>query len=169
MKISTKKFVISLLIALLLAGCNPSNNYQYTQLLVYPETKEMTDLKFVDQNNNEFNEKRFNDHWNLVFMGFTSCPDICPTLLTDVANIYKQLKPETQKKVQVVFLSVDPKRDTTEHLNKYLNYFHPEFIGITGEKANIDLQRHAIFTSEAMQNTDKSSLIKELEILVQSS
>jgi len=73
-------------------------------------------------------------HGKLVVMyfGFASCPDVCPTTLTIIASALRQLTPEELEAVQPVFISIDPERDHGEKLTAYATYFHPSFIGITG-------------------------------------
>jgi protein SCO1/2 len=73
-------------------------------------------------------------HGKLVVMyfGFASCPDVCPTTLTIIASALRQLTPEELEAVQPVFISIDPERDQGEKLTAYATYFHPGFIGITG-------------------------------------
>lgn len=73
-------------------------------------------------------------HGKLVVMyfGFTSCPDVCPTTLTIIASALRQLTPQELDNVQPVFISIDPERDQGENLDAYATYFHPSFIGITG-------------------------------------
>lgn len=74
----------------------------------------------------------------LLFFGYTHCPDVCPLTLANVKVALKQL-PETQRKqVQTLFVSVDPDRDTLEHLNEYVHYFDPSFIGLTSTKEQLD-------------------------------
>ena len=71
--------------------------------------------------------------WTLAFVGYTFCPDICPVTLAEINKIYPELE-QSNKSVplQVWFLSVDPKRDTSERLNEYINYFNADFIASTG-------------------------------------
>ena len=73
-------------------------------------------------------------HGKLVVMyfGFASCPDVCPTTLTIIASALKQLTQEELENVQPVFISIDPERDQGEKLDAYATYFHPGFVGITG-------------------------------------
>jgi protein SCO1/2 len=73
----------------------------------------------------------------IVFFGFTHCPDVCPTTLAEMANVVQQLGPQGDK-VQVLFITVDPERDTPALLAKYVPAFHPSFIGLTGDKAAIE-------------------------------
>ncbi len=68
----------------------------------------------------------------VVFFGFTQCPDVCPTTLAEMAKVVKELGAEGGK-VQVLFVSVDPERDTRELLKQYVTAFHPSFLGMVGD------------------------------------
>ena len=94
--------------------------------------RRFSDFTLTDQQGQPFNKDRLKGKWTLIYFGFTSCPDICPTTLATVAKMYRELKPEEQQDLQVVLLSVDPERDTTEVLAQYVPYFHPEFVGVSG-------------------------------------
>ena len=68
----------------------------------------------------------------VLFFGFTHCPDICPTTLADVAGALKQLGSDAAR-VQLLFVTVDPERDTAEILGKYVTAFDPGFLGLRGD------------------------------------
>ncbi len=68
----------------------------------------------------------------VLFFGFTQCPDVCPTTLAEMAKVIKELGPEGSK-VQVLFVSVDPQRDTKELLKQYVTAFNPTFLGLVGD------------------------------------
>ncbi|MGH8698737.1 MAG: SCO family protein, partial [Burkholderiales bacterium] len=72
----------------------------------------------------------------LVFFGFTNCPDACPTAMAEMAQVVDRLGPDGAR-VQVIFISVDPERDTAEVLAKYVPAFHPSFIGLRGSPEDI--------------------------------
>ena len=76
-------------------------------------------------------------HWTIVFAGFTTCPDVCPTTLTLLKNVLADLGPLADR-VQVLLLSVDPERDTPEKLKSYVHYFDPRFTGATGPTEELD-------------------------------
>lgn len=73
---------------------------------------------------------------SLVFFGFTHCPDVCPTTLSDISG-WLDAMGEDAKRVNVVFITVDPDRDTVEALAEYVGYFHPAVRGWTGEDEDI--------------------------------
>ena len=68
----------------------------------------------------------------VIFFGFTQCPDVCPTTLAGMAKVVKELGADGGK-VQVLFVSVDPERDTRELLKQYVTAFHPSFLGLVGD------------------------------------
>ncbi len=73
----------------------------------------------------------------LMFFGYTHCPDVCPTALQTLAKTMKLLSEDERKRVQVLFISVDPERDTPEICQKYAQYFYPAFLGLTGSPDQI--------------------------------
>lgn len=73
----------------------------------------------------------------LLYFGYTFCPDVCPTALTTLAQAMAQLAPDERQQVQVLFVSVNPARDTPQHLREYLAFFNPDFVGVTGTPAEI--------------------------------
>lgn len=77
-------------------------------------------------------EKDLLGHYSLVNFGFTSCPDICPTTLAYMANLYDQLPADAQQKLTMYFVTVDPERDTTAHMKNYLNAWPNRFTGLVG-------------------------------------
>ncbi len=74
----------------------------------------------------------------LLYFGYTQCPDICPTSLALMSQALNQLNKEELTKVNGLFVSVDPDRDNTVRLEEYTHYFHPNIIGATAEKEEID-------------------------------
>lgn len=70
----------------------------------------------------------------VIFFGYTNCPDFCPTTLAQLAEAMKQLGPDADR-VQVLFVTVDPERDTPDLLSKYVPAFDPRFIGLYGDAA----------------------------------
>ena len=83
----------------------------------------------TDQDGATFGLDQLRGHWTLIFPGFTSCPDVCPTTLALLKNVHAQLGDDTAK-LTVLFLSVDPERDTPARLKQYVQYFDPSFTAI---------------------------------------
>jgi protein SCO1/2 len=89
------------------------------------------DLRLTDHNGKERSLADFRGKVVVVAFGFTHCPDVCPTTLANLASAMKQLG-EDASGVQVLFVTVDPKRDTLELLRQYVPAFHPQFLGMGG-------------------------------------
>lgn len=73
----------------------------------------------------------------VVFFGYTQCPDVCPTTMAEMANVMQQLGPLAER-VQVLFITLDPARDTPAVLSKYVPAFDPRFLGLVGDQAATD-------------------------------
>lgn len=95
--------------------------------------RDIGEFKLVDHRGAVFDPERFKGRWTLVFFGFTHCPDICPTTLSDLARLTDLLQDSKVATTQVVMVTVDPARDTPDRLSEYVPYFDPEFLGVTGE------------------------------------
>lgn len=85
-----------------------------------------------------FQLSRYNDKVILLFFGYTNCADICPFTLGYLKSLYEKLTPAEQKKVQIVFVTVDPEYDTPEHLREYVAFFNKDFTAVTGTREQID-------------------------------
>jgi len=72
-------------------------------------------------------------HTTLLFFGYTSCPDVCPTTMGDIGVAMSKLSPEDRKKIDVVFVSTDPQRDTPQVLRTWLDSMGKDFVGLTGD------------------------------------
>ena len=116
----------------------------YSQLLVYPDKKSISEFTLSSANGDEFSNRHLLGRWTLLFSGFTSCADVCPTTLTELTQLYKKLPQQIKSKFQIVFLSVDPMRDSLSRIKDYLAYFHDDFVGISGEKNQIHTLVRAI-------------------------
>ncbi|PLW83485.1 SCO family protein [Kineobactrum sediminis] len=95
-------------------------------------------FNLIDHSGNPFTEEALVGQWNLVFAGFTHCPDICPTTLNTFNRVYEILGDNAQG-LQVILLTVDPERDTSEALARYLDFFNPAFRGVTGDQEQLEL------------------------------
>jgi protein SCO1/2 len=100
---------------------------------VLPATIDLPDFALLDDTGSAVGRDVFDGHWDLVFFGFTHCPDICPLTLQVLANARAQMAAEGLEPLpRIVLVSVDPERDTPEKLAQYVGYFGDGNIGITG-------------------------------------
>ena len=90
-----------------------------------------TDMDFRGE---PFGPDRLKGRWSFLFFGFTHCPDVCPTTLSVLAKVSRELEPDNGRGdgAQFVFVSVDPARDTPARLGEYVAYFDPDFLGVSG-------------------------------------
>ena len=91
-------------------------------------------FSLVDQNGAPFNLQSLKNHWSMIFVGFTTCPDVCPVTLGNLEAVRAEmgLRVSPERIPRIIFLAVDPARDVPV-LKEYLGYFHPQYIGISGE------------------------------------
>lgn len=124
-----------------------------------PEPRALTSFQLVDQHGKRVDADSLRGHWSVMFIGYTHCPDVCPTTLQTLAATARRMaaSPDGVDHTRFVFVSVDPKRDNVAHLKDYLAYFNPNFIGATGEREQIDAlvrQLGAIYIFEGDTNGD---------------
>jgi protein SCO1/2 len=106
---------------------------------VYREPRALPAVDLVAQDGSRFDETRLKGRWTMMFFGFTNCPDVCPGTLAQLAAVKRRLAdlpPATQ--LNVVMVSVDPKRDTPQKLAQYVPYFDRSFVGVTGTPQAIE-------------------------------
>lgn len=111
------------------------SNHRDTTVSAEEETKDQY-LTFVDHNGKAVSDQDFLGSFALVFFGYTQCPDVCPTGLSIIGAALDELG-ETSKKVQPLFITFDPGRDTPEVMADYVQHFHPRLIGLTGSQNQI--------------------------------
>jgi len=133
-----------MIISLLLIGMGLLFNQQTKPPLFngifIPQPTPFSSFSLVDHNNKVFNNDNLTGTWSLLSYGYTHCPDICPTTL-NVLNKFVLLLEKDPKfnKLQILFYSIDHKRDTVERLGEYIPFFNSNFIGLThldNEKGN---------------------------------
>jgi len=87
--------------------------------------------ELTKQDGTPFTNEDLNGQWSLLFFGYTHCPDICPTTMNVLAEAKRKSDGDFPR---VVFVTVDPQRDTVDMLGDYVHYFDPEFTGVTGDE-----------------------------------
>ncbi|MCJ8293241.1 MAG: SCO family protein [Colwellia sp.] len=100
--------------------------------LHYQQARPIAAFTLTDELGQSFNNSQLLDKWSLVFFGYTSCPDVCPITLQNLNFIYDELTTIASNS-QVLLVSVDPKRDTTEKLAQYIGYFNKDFKALRAE------------------------------------
>ncbi len=134
-------FILSVLIlaAVIIFRLLPSKEIpSELQAVMRAQPVQLTPFELTDQSGNPFTLSQLKGKTTLLFFGYMSCPDICPTTLSTLNQMVKKLDAYANADLQVVFVSVDPNRDRPEKMAEYLNYFNPNFIGLGGDKEAID-------------------------------
>lgn len=112
-------------------------------MVVFSLPREISPFSLVDQNDKTYTRDQLKGKWTFVFFGFTNCPDICPTTLAQFRQLEQKLKDTPYAdSTRFVLVSLDPERDTPDKLKTYVEFFSPEFTGLTGEF----LQLHKLAT-----------------------
>jgi protein SCO1/2 len=115
----------------LLAACTPAKRADFKATDItganFGRSLSLTDHNGVQRTLADFSGKVV-----VLFFGYTHCPDVCPTTLSDMAAALKLLTPAQAQQVQVLFVTVDPERDTPKLLREYVPYFYPTFLGLYG-------------------------------------
>ncbi len=94
-------------------------------------------FELVNHKGEVVTDKTFQGGYMMVFFGYTYCPDVCPTVLSDIASVLDILGDEKGGKITPIMISVDPARDTPEHLAEYVSFFHPRTVGLTGTEEQV--------------------------------
>ena len=123
------RFSLAALLAAALAACNAGPAFRSTDItgVGYGKSLDLTDHTGRPRHLEDFRGKAV-----VLFFGYTHCPDVCPTTLAAAAEALKALGPEADR-VQVLFVTVDPERDTRDALAKYVTAFDPHFLGLYGD------------------------------------
>lgn len=107
--------------------------------LLWPQSKALTAIALEDHHRQPFTLERLKGRWTLLFFGYTHCPDVCPVTMSVLKNALALMAgagTDTEPP-QVVFVSVDPARDTLDHLAAYVGHFNPDFLGVTGAEPDL--------------------------------
>jgi len=144
-KLSVNKLVLPLLLlslVILAAACEQGPKApQVESAFVLPEAAIIADFNLSHLERGTYDIEDARGKWSLLFFGYTHCPDVCPTELFMLAEMMRAIEHGAEagpEPPQVVFVSVDPERDSLQHLQQYVGYYHPSFIGVTGEQSTLD-------------------------------
>jgi len=106
-----------------------------------PEYRQLAPFALKDQHQQLFDDRRLRGKWSMIFFGYLSCPDVCPMTLHELNSFRQLLADRSSSEVdslQVLFVSVDPARDSPQQLGQYVTHFNRDFIAATGAKQEID-------------------------------
>ncbi|MDX1580036.1 MAG: SCO family protein [Alphaproteobacteria bacterium] len=102
-----------------------------------PSVPIKSEFSLLNQDGERVSEEDYAGKYQLVYFGFTFCPDICPATLQIMSDALDQLPEETRSKIQPILITVDPERDDVTAMKTYTSFFHPSFVGLTGTPREI--------------------------------
>jgi protein SCO1/2 len=140
--------------ALLSGGARSASSFRLDE---WPASMPVPDFNLLDTDAAPHRLMDYRGEVTIVFFGFTHCPEVCPAALAKLALVMKQLGVVADK-VQVLFVTLDPDRDTPASLKSYVEYFDPRFVGLTGSNAQIKAaaERFAVHYAKVVGGNDYS-------------
>lgn len=129
----------------------PTNDQELMKYgaFIFPQPINLDDVPFINEEGKTVTKADNVGKWSFIFFGYTFCPDICPTTLAVMQQMWVKLDPKYQEKTQVVLVSVDTERDTPEVLKTYMDYFDPSFTAFTAKPESLRsfaTQLNAVYT-----------------------
>ena len=128
------KFFLCILLSIMLTSCM-SKKTEFSTVLDEPIP--LSEFSLTANNGSIFNIESLKEKWSLLFFGYTNCPDVCPLTLHQLSQAHKELESKVEHLPNIIMISVDPDRDTTKILDKYVTSFTGNVIGATGSIAEI--------------------------------
>ncbi|MFZ0219394.1 MAG: SCO family protein [Candidatus Aquirickettsiella sp.] len=145
--VSNTRFLVFVIFTLLALGLGIGFNLWHsakTQRVIPPiagtnidRPQLLPEFHLIDGHDKPFTNHNLKNHFSLLFFGFTHCQGICPLTLSMLTQLYKELKAEKLLLPQVIFITLDPRRDTPKVIGSYVKAFNPNFIGVSGPSMGI--------------------------------
>ncbi len=107
------------------------------EALIYEPPRALKPFTLTSTNDGEVSNDALKGQWTLLFTGYTFCPDLCPTTMSDLKQALPELQNSADAPVKVWMISVDPKRDNIERLQEYVGYFGDNFVGVRAEHKSL--------------------------------
>ncbi len=146
---------ILIIAAILLGACLALLWNGQTQKTDLVEVNFNPEFALTGHDGRAMTERDFAEKYTIAYFGFTSCPDICPVELQKLADAYAALPAAKQKKLAMIFITIDPSRDTADKLKTYTAIFNPEIQGLTGTQKAIDAATKNYMVYAKKSDTDE--------------
>lgn len=117
----------------------PLDKAQLSQagIFLFDAPRPIPEVQMISAKGENWGKADLQGQWNLLFFGYTFCPDICPTTMAELRQVSSGLPEDSRDQLQVTMVSVDPQRDTPEQMNSYLSFFNAGFTGATGQPSEL--------------------------------
>ena len=135
---------------------------------VWPRSVSIPEFELIDHDGQPFRRENLTGSWQLMFFGFTHCPDICPATLQQLSLVQASLEKIGQVAPEILLVSVDPERDTPDVLGAYVSYFDADIKGVTGDLDEIRklTSTSSIFSEKSYLGNDEYTVDHSTVILV---
>lgn len=130
--------IVGLSISRLLTSTRQPPELVAAGVLLLPQSNKVPSVSMIDQDGATVRLDQLQGYWTLMFFGYTNCPDVCPATLGQLRQIRSELPAPTRERLQVIFVSVDPSRDTPLQLKHYLQYFDTSFRALVGTPESLE-------------------------------
>ena len=133
------------------------------EFILKQQPEPLPDFVLFDDNFKPLRKQSLQGHWTLIYFGYLNCPDVCPTTLQTLAEVQSKLIAEGIKSLpEVVFVSVDPWRDTPKNIKQYVEYFNKDFIGASADAPQLNVLTN--FFKIIYYNNRSQQKIKDYEV-----
>ena len=120
----------------------------------------LPEFQLLDHNNQILGKPELTGKWSLMFIGYTNCPDVCPASMQALSDMMQAIEDEdVRRALQVIFVSVDPDRDSAEILKNYVQYFNSEFIGATASLTDLDRLTKVLGIMHSRDKTSEDQVV----------
>ena len=139
----------------------------YTPTIEIPGENVLPDFTLVDQYGRDFRLSSLKGRVVLIYFGYTHCPDVCPLVLTKYKQILASLGSDADK-IALIFVTVDPERDTVEVMRRYLSYYSERIIGLTGEPDKVAevLEKYNVYVAKEEPDASGNYLVDHFALVM---
>lgn len=164
MNVFNRPLALGLAALMTLAGCNPAPGDAPLSEAPLAGARIGGPFSLTDQDGKTVTDKDFAGQYRIIYFGYTFCPDVCPVDVQKIMQgfkLFEKEQPALAAKVQPIFISVDPDRDTPEVLKQFIGNFHPRLIGLTGAPDAIAAvaKDYAVYFRKAGAETDPKAYL----------
>src|SRR5690554_4704688 len=139
----------------------PLNQTQMAEagVFLFDAPRAIPDIQLTSAKGQSWGTGDLEGQWNLLFFGYTFCPDICPTTMAELRQLSHSLPAEDRRQLQVTMISVDPNRDTPQQLHSYLSFFDAGFNGATGDPGELARLAQALSVAYIEPDTSEENYL----------
>ncbi len=128
------------------------------------QARALPEFELLDHNSQPLTRASLNGKWNLIFFGYTHCPDICPTSLQILSDMIGAIDdPDVANALRIYFVSVDPDRDKPEVLASYVSYFNPAFTGATAQMEQLEPLTRSLGIAHGIRNRVEGNPVYDVD------